>query len=296
MKPGAYPDPRSGNPPLSVEEYDAIPALRSSVLRVFAQRTPRHARWMMEHPTRETHDTFLGTLLHMAILEPDRFEREVLVQPYFGHHAANATKALKAQWIAEHPGAIAIKEEELESLKAWRTELFSVPVIRHLLTCPGINELSLIWDEPCGVRCKARLDRFVEYTGKGTKVELKTARNGDGWRFGRQALDLGYHIQDAFYMRGLDTIYGKRERRSVICTLEKGDEHSPSLAVPYEFEAAAKHLGSTIVERAISDYAECEKAGVWPGYSIDIEKLQLPSYAFKRSGSDELGGDWELGV
>lgn len=293
MKPGAYPG-------LSEVEYDAIPALRSSVLRVFAQKTPRHARWMMEHPTPETWDTKMGSLLHLSLLEPELFERIVLVQPYFGHHAANATKALKAQWIADHPDAIAVKQEELDMLIAWRAELLSVPTIRVLLTCEGMNELTLVWDEPCGVRCKVKLDRFVEYTGKGTKVEIKTARAGDAYRFGRQALDLGYHLQDAFYMRGLEAVFGPSERRSIICVLEKGvdaqgNRRGPDSAVAYELEPAAKHLGATIVARAIEEYAECEKLGVWPSYPPDISQLQLPAYAFKRTG-DELGGDWELGI
>ena len=297
LKPGAYPDPRVGNPPLSVEEYDAEPGLRSSVLREFALKTPRHARHMLEHARPETWHTRMGTYLHMALLEPERFERTVLVQPHYGYHASHTTKALKAKWEADHPGAEAIKESEMDQLLEWKAEMLSVPTIQRLLTAPGFTELSLLWDDPAGIRCKCRLDRLTTYAGKATKVEIKTARAGDPFRFARQALDLGYHIQDAFYMRGLDEVFGKRERRSILCVLEKGDRDKgiPCLAVPYELDAASKFLGEQIVARALPEYAECERMGIWPGYPAEVNALSLPSWAFKRSASDdELGGDWDL--
>ena len=71
MKPGIYKD-------MSFSDYKAIDALNPST--VLNMRTSaKEFEYARSHPKPETAGMRLGSLMHMAILEPDKFVSEVAV-------------------------------------------------------------------------------------------------------------------------------------------------------------------------------------------------------------------------
>ena len=97
-------------------------------------------------------------------------------------------------------------------------------IIQSLARCLAAGaaiRLSLVWDnEETGLRCKARIDRFAEFTDLydgGRKVtahvDLKTTGQFD--RFNTAATELGYFLQAAHYLDGCEAVDKMQARRPV---------------------------------------------------------------------------------
>ena len=149
MKPGVYYGLTDG-------QYDQIPALRSSTLKLLSTHTPAHVKWELDHPSDETDAQTLGSAAHIAVLEPDRFEELVALSPY-NEFKSNIAKAWKKEREAE--GMYVLKEPAYKATRAMVDGVRRNPLARELLGGKGQNEVSIVWDDILGMRCKARLDR-----------------------------------------------------------------------------------------------------------------------------------------
>ena len=58
-------------------EYDAIEAISITRLKEL-RRSPQHYRYALEHP-KHTDALTLGIATHVAVLEPERFERDFAI-------------------------------------------------------------------------------------------------------------------------------------------------------------------------------------------------------------------------
>ena len=260
---------------VSVAEYDRIPALRSTVLRELALGTPAHAHYKEQHGSKETREMLLGRCLHAAVLEPDLFDSQYLVVPHFGDYRSPVKRAERDAWKAERAGCTFIEVDDLELIKSWREGLYQHPLIGSLLVSRGQNELTLVWDDPIGPRCKARLDRLASFEGRAAIVEVKTSRSAAKWSFGRDVLSMGYHVQAGFYIRGLEQVYGEARRRFMFAVVEKD---APYLAAAYELTQDQMDICRRDAALALSAYARCEASGVWPGYSDELQELEFPDW------------------
>lgn len=278
LTPGAHPG-------LSEAEYDRIPALRSSVLRELALHTPLHARYTEQRGGRDSQAKQVGSLLHLALLEPERFDAECVVRPEFGDCRNRENKAKRDLWDAEHAAHVVVSEETWTDVQAYRDAIYDHPILAGLLTARGVNELTLVWDDPLGVRCKARLDRFAEFGERLAICEFKTSRSASPWSFAGDFMRFGYHVQAGFYLRGLEQTYGPAERPYIIGVVEKGP---PTLAAAYELTAEELDLCEAAFHAALKRYSECVESGRWPGYSDCLERLKLPAWAYKRASADAL--------
>lgn len=83
-----------------LDPYAAIEALNWSTLKHIAV-SPRMLKWRTEHPRPETPALRLGTAIHCAILEPERFKADYISEPDFGDLRTNAAKAKRAAWLAK---------------------------------------------------------------------------------------------------------------------------------------------------------------------------------------------------
>jgi len=53
-------------------DYHADPGCSASALRVIHNRTPHHLAMERRKPKKQTREMLLGTLIHDAVLEPDK--------------------------------------------------------------------------------------------------------------------------------------------------------------------------------------------------------------------------------
>jgi exodeoxyribonuclease VIII len=256
---------------LSYDRYAAIDAVRSSYLKGF-QRSAAHAREAMLNQT-ETSAMVLGQALHVALLEPQNFMGQYAAAPKCDRRT-NAGKAEYAAFQEANAGKIALTCDEMDECNALAEAAHAHPVVSALLEAPGLNEVSLVWQEPNGLRGKARLDRLTTYEGYSTIIDFKSTRDASPLRFGADSARLAYDMQAAWYLRGADAL-APVPRRFMFVALEKGAPHGVAL---YELDEPFLQHGREQVERALVAYKNATESGVWPGYPTRIQTLYAPGW------------------
>lgn len=204
MKPGIYEG-------IDIREYHRGPGISRSKLMLLERGVPADVRWALDHPEEREPTPALqrGTAIHYAILEPEEFERHVVVRPAFA--GADAPEEFRgkgarervAAWKEEHEGKVQVTQEEHDNA------LRIADMVRRLkgpaeALRTGKAELSLYWHDR-EVLLKARPD-FLDTT-RGMVVDVKTTVNGlDDKQVARTLADHGAAVQMAMILDGLDSV------------------------------------------------------------------------------------------
>ena len=262
---------------ISFVQYQGIDAVNNSLLKMFRQ-TPAHAHYKMTHPEEDTESLRLGDAVHVAILEPARFEREYIKSPKFDKRS-NAGKAAAAEWIEKHGDQAAILPDEWDWACAMRDSVWAHPLASELLKGAGQNEMTALWiDKETGLLCKARPDRFTNYRGWSVILDIKTTSDpATPEGFGRACAKYLYHWQAAFYLDGLNTL-AAHKRRWIHLVVEKEPPYCIALM---ELDDSALEEGRQQYRRALALYAECMKKNEWLGYPVGVEGMDIPRWAYE---------------
>lgn len=128
----------------------------------------------------------LGTLFHMALLEPQHFKDNVVAFSDLRSKAAYTTKSM---------GMEVCKSSDYQSICEAREEVYRNEYIKNILD-GAAKELSAFWQHPTGIKCKCRFDAIN--LEKKVILDLKTCQ--DISKFKNQVDWYGYAMQAAFYM------------------------------------------------------------------------------------------------
>jgi exodeoxyribonuclease VIII len=266
-------------------KYDEIDALNWSTL-VHMATSAKLLAWRKDHPREETKALRMGTAIHCAVLEPERFARSYLAQPDLGDGRTKAGKEARAAWDASRdPSAIVLDADEHELVVRCATATREHHAVRELLR-GGHAEQVLTWtDEETGLACKGRLD----YLAPAYLIDLKSMRAETLGAFAREVAGRLYHGQLAWYLDG--AIASKRVdalASQVICigiqTVEPYDV-VPGRIMPEDIER-----GRALYRGLLRRYVECRAANWWPGLAPGVVNLQLPMWA--AGGEPEEGDTW----
>ncbi|MEE8240114.1 MAG: PD-(D/E)XK nuclease-like domain-containing protein [Nitrospirales bacterium] len=269
-KPGIYRD-------ISVEEYERADAARSTTLRLF-DRSAAHARQSILEPRAPTTALDLGTGLHSAVLEPDRFEQEYVAVPKVDRRTKVGKEAW-ARFIEEHPDQERLPQEDYDKCLKVRDALAIHSTAHELLSGQGFNEVSVMWRErTTGMMCKARLDRLTLYSGYPCIMDLKSARDASIWGFGKAIADYELHFQAAMYLDGLDTL-SPQPRRFVFLVIEA---FPPWAIGTYELRNEALELGRNDYLRALQLFKNARDTNVWPGYREGLREIDVPPWKYRK--------------
>lgn len=222
-----------------------------------------------EEPTRAM---LFGSAVHCAILEPERFAREYAVAP----DVDRRTKGGKAEyeaWLADHPGATAISDDDHRTILSMHASVLAHPAAARLMR-DGVPEVSLRWiDDATGLACKARADLYVP--SKRLCVDLKTTEDASPEAFAKSVANYGYHRQDAIYRAGFAAC-GEPIDHFAIVAVEK---RAPYAVAVYTLDAHAIEAGYAGFRSCAAIVAECMRTGVWPSYGDAVSELSLPKWA-----------------
>lgn len=157
-------------------------------------------------PTKSMAD---GTAIHMAILEPELFDRTYALAP-------NCRRGTKEWMAAEsvNSGKILLKEDEMDSILSSKNAVYAHPVAKELLKGAAFEQ-SFFWTDPItGVECKCRpdaLSRFVSDVKKTAKNDLNS--------FQSSAANYNYFLQAAFYLDGVFHATGVKRDGFIFITI-----------------------------------------------------------------------------
>lgn len=286
LKPGFYPG-------VPYDEYAAWPAINHSRLRRM-RTTPMHMRYAMLHDKAPTKALDFGWAVHIAVLEPDTLEDQILVIPKVDRRTT-AGKIAWASFERKAGGRMLVDETQMAKLKAIRANVLAHPTAREFMVGgQGKNEVSILWvDSDTGMLCKARLDRVNLIRNQGVLMtdlplgseitllsDLKTIGEAATQRaFEKAAYNFGYFEQAAMYRDGVQSIMPTGEDRPFVwVVLETEPPHAVHCFEPDEL---ALQWGQKEYKRHLARYAECAKNDNWPGWADGVDTCSVPPWVSK---------------
>jgi hypothetical protein len=261
------------------KDYLDIKATNWSSLKLM-HTSPLCYRYYQDNPMPDKAAYALGRAVHCAVLEPSRFESDVVV--FDGHRAGKKwTEFKEANGDCE-----IVKPSEMQLIKTMRDAVLSHPVASlHLQG--GIAETNLEWvDVPTQLKCKGRAD----YITDRRVIDLKTARDVDPWKFSGAIASYLYHGQMAFYGDGAVLHGHDVDLPPLIVAVQS----SPPFDVAvYEIGAEALEAGRNLYRGLLDMLKGCMDSGHWSGCAPEVVDVMLPRWA---AGMDEDEGtdgmDW----
>lgn len=287
--PGIYPDMPS-------ETYHAIDCAGRSNLHKIAQgNTLAAVRYGMEHNSADSDALALGSALHMAMLEPDKYASSVQLGPInekTGKTYGRGTQKWDA-WAEDiGPDITLITSEQEEKIVPLVNALRAHPMIAGAfariehkeLTCiatidlPELAQnLGMPWvygDEDTQLLTKVRLDAVTT----GVIVDLKTQGAGRGRRVGPDALawsavDYGYYAQSGLYPLVAQAAGLPEVQHFTAAVVES---EPPHLTYFVRFSEASQRAGLQSLLPAMVAMARAYRTEEWPGYPGGVIDLDPP--------------------
>lgn len=228
----------------------------------------------------------LGTLLHLALLQPELYAKRVVLSQKFDRRTKEG-KAAAAAFEKDLPDkAIICDKDEKERIEAMALSVLAHPIAGDLIRSKYLRkELTGYFTCPkSGVRCRIRLDGYeVTPDGARTIVDLKSIFRARLEDIRRAVENFKYANQAVTYVEGA-------------CIIDKipNTEPPPIYAwifiektAPYAcrvFYPDAEMLADAQVERdaAMAKLAKCIRENKWPAYELDAQPLSRAAWARKR--------------
>lgn len=265
---------------LSFDEYRAIDAANLSTLKHLL-KSAAHYRHALLDTDEDTDAKKLGRCGHTAILEPEAFKARTALwsegtrrgKVWDAFRAAHATREILKP--PEWDQCLALSAAVRANLQA------------SALLSGGRSEVSIVWtDEETGIRCKARVD----YLRPDVIGDLKTCRDASPAGFGKQAWNLGYHVQAAFYQEAVRVAFGDVRPFKFVAAETSAPYVAQVYATPDEVLEIGREQYRQLL-RALKEYRERDQ---WPGYAETELDLELPRWAFGGSDDDlaDVGIEW----
>jgi hypothetical protein len=255
--------------------YLADPAISSHRIKAIL-RSPLH--YLRNVAPKKSAATEIGTAFHLAATDSAAFLRGYV--RYGGDRRSKDFKDFKAL----NTNKKILSEDEYGLVIGMVESVSAHPVARQYLV-DGESEVSLFWNED-GVACKARIDLLRP----NAIIELKTTRDPAPVAFARQAYNLGYFTQAAWYRHAVQSTVGGAPLPVVIIAVESVPPYD---CVVYTLPECALDAAWSECELALKIYRDCVATNRWPGISSVPLELNLPPWAYREDDSTVLsiGGE-----
>lgn len=223
----------------------------------------------------------VGSLVHRCLLTDDG-EASIVVVPE-SVLSTNGRRTGKAwqEFCLEHEGKSLLLEEEATQLRGILAAVRDCKPAAKLLAKASRREAALRWgDELTGLSLRCRFDAIC---GRGV-FDLKTCRDLSPEWFAKQALNLGYHRQAAWYAAGYRAAFGILPAWIFVCVTTE----APYDCQCYELSPDFMALGQYQNEKILKRFAEARSANYWQRPEKDsVLKLEAPRWAFNEEWSVE---------
>lgn len=281
---------------ISAEEYHAdptpAPSLSASLAKILCNDSPWHA-WTAHprlNPQAEEEDKHIfdiGTIAHALLLEGENVAEILNFDSWRKNEAKDARDA------ARRAGKIPILEHHWKDVEAMvlaaRRQIDEHKEIHDaFVPSKGKPEQTIVWREPNGIWCRARLDwlantraRVYDYKSTGTSANPET--------ISRLMVSSGWDIQAAFYLRGLqavDPVAAAAFERSFYFVVQ--ETYPPHALCAIGIHPTFKWSGEKAVDLAIERFAACMAEDHWPGYPDRVCYPELPAWKENQITAAEL--------
>lgn len=231
-------------------------------------RSPAHYRYQAtSEPTRAMQ---IGTAIHTALLEPERFTDEyVLLRDVKDRRASEYKQAVKV-----HGSENVLVSSEADNVAGMQETVLANPAMSERLQVEGWRELSLFVRDPdTGVLVRVRYDLL---SVSGVAVDVKKCQDARPEEFSKALFNYAYDMQAALYSDAFEWATGKPLAAFEFAAIEEKMPHGHKLYQPCE---TTMQEGRRKYREALDLFAQCERSNDWPALECDgPEIISLPSW------------------
>src|SRR5690606_30713183 len=195
-----------------MQEYISHHAIGRSSLGVVADKSPAHLQALIKkNESKNSVSLSLGTALHTAILEPEKFKERYVKEPYKLDKRRKQDKEI-FQLLSEQYGAENIlSENDWNRVEGMREALLANQLFSDLIEADVLTEATMLWKDPSfNLLCKARPDIMVDTSSFGEEgvvvPDIKTTSDARKFFFGRAMLSFNYYLQAQHYKEGVESL------------------------------------------------------------------------------------------
>lgn len=236
-------------------------------------KSPRHFKM----PADTDNDALrFGRLFHMAMLEPDRFERSTILLPDLDRRTKEGkAKHQELSALAKERKAELVRDDEMIMLRDMQSACDESQLFQNITRGCQFEIAGYTWHLFPQALTKAKADIL----GSDYIADLKTISNSDPADLPYQIVRYGYHISAAYYLDVLSDVTGRQYQQFMWIFVDKEQPHGLRFIA-----ASAKMLeiGRREYRRALELYRQCLASDHWPCYPEQFEELELPPSYLRR--------------
>jgi exodeoxyribonuclease VIII len=260
-------------------DYRSAQAIAGSDAKhILPPKTPAHyAAHMAGETKREPSKAMLlGTMAHVAVLEPSKLDTAFVERP----EGIDLRTKLGKEWRESVGSMPVLDQDEARAVRGIRDSIAANKAAKDLLA-ETQSEVALFAEHRSGLWIKGRVDALkVVDDMESVIVDVKTTSAGADYNtFSRQAASLNYHVSAAWYCH-LAGLNGLPPARFYWVAVEVAPPYAVAV---YEIAPDALELGASLMSDALGLIAQCEDDGVWPGYAPEVRCLNLPSWVYGKA-------------
>jgi hypothetical protein len=248
-------------PNMPFDQYQALEGINATAIKAGAESMLQMHAVMTGSSKADTPAMRWGRLVHLAILEPDRFAEvaSIFDGRKTGYKWREHCEGFCAEWVvsvAEYAELMQIRDAVYRNKEA----AFRILHSQH--------EASTTWENARYGTGKARLDMLNAGAWFG---DIKTACDISPGAMSRQYLNLGYDLQMGWYSEAAKT------DAAYIIAVRSGPAYD---CIVYTIPPAMIQDGREKAIEIAMRYRACSAAKSWPGISeTGVEVLELPPWA-----------------
>lgn len=253
-------------------DYDTIPGLNYSGAKEIL-KSPAHYQAWLKAEDEESDALRLGRLVHLASLEPTKFDARVRVMPECDRRTKEGKAIYEAFMSTLREGEETIKQKEQEMVlavaEAAQRGIKTIAVGEHA------EKVEHIYTQKFGgTTIKGRPDLVLEFPDRTVVIDVKTTQDASPKAFAKDVSKFKYHLQAAWYMQ----LTGAKEFYFVAV-----EKQAPYAHAVYRLDDDAIEHGKTLMSAAVALFGECNLYQKWPAYPAAPQTLSLPKWAFTES-------------
>jgi len=236
---------------------------------------PALYQYRRDHP-KESAEFDFGTAAHKFVLGTGPAITVIDALDWRTRAAQEARKEARAK------GVVPLLVSEFSEIADMARAIEHHPVAGQLFRPDrGTAEQSLFWQDPdYGIWRRARLDWQLP----GSRLiiaDYKTTPDASPAAIRKHVANFSYHMQAAWYTDAVQALGLGDDPAFLFVFQEKTPPHLITIA---ELDADAIRAGRARNRDACEIWRDCTQAGIWPGYSQDIELITLPPWAARTEG------------
>ena len=243
---------------------DPMQFCSSTLLKDVRRKSPLHAKVYSNSANPPSESMRLGTAIHCALFEPERFSADYIEEPEIEDKRKNPGRKEWEEFKEKHADKIADKRvlssKDLSNIVGCKESILTnIPFFTG-----GHSEVSLFW--PCrftGIQMKAKVDYLKRYE----VIDLKTTGDASAWVYQTRRYNLG--LQMSHYSAGFEAIFGFEPSFTFVVA----EREPPHGIKTFIYDSQGIGINRDIYKDCVQQWAACLDSQVFPGYTTDAEVI-----------------------